>query len=252
MQGTPPPPDGTAIIVPARLNSHRFPRKLLHRVHGKPLVLWTAERLRSELPGWTVVFAVGEEELAEVIAEAGFRTVLTDPELPSGTDRLAAANAEVGADFVINVQADEPLVKASEVALLADLIRGEVEMATLATPFRDDADFRNPNRVKVVRNAQGIALYFSRSPIPYSRHGQPLGADCALWHLGLYAYRADFLKRFSALPPGRLEQIERLEQLRALENGWRIAVGVVEQGGIGIDVPEDVERFLDAVRTGGG
>jgi 3-deoxy-manno-octulosonate cytidylyltransferase (CMP-KDO synthetase) len=239
-------PAGTAILVPARLASQRFPRKLLHPIAGKPLILWTAERLRQALPGWPVHFAVAEEELAAVLREEGFSALLTDPDLPSGTDRLAAANRELGAEFVINVQADEPLVTAREVELLDGLIRGEADIATLATPFRHEEDFRNPNRVKVVRDLAGRALYFSRSPIPRSREAEALGGGVALWHLGLYAYRAEVLERFASLPPSPLEQIEKLEQLRALENGFRLAVGVVEEGGIGIDTPEDVPRFLAA------
>lgn len=248
MDATPPPvvPPGLAIIVPARLASQRFPRKLLHPIAGKPLVLWTAERLRHQLPGWPVHFAVAEAELAEVLDSAGFQTVLTDPGLQSGTDRLAEANRVIGAEFVVNVQADEPLVKAHEVALLADLVQGPADLATLATPFRTQEDFANPNRVKVVRDGAGNALYFSRSPIPHSRDGVAFGGGVALWHLGLYAYRAAALERFSNLPPARLEQIEKLEQLRALEHGLRIAVGVVESGGIGVDAPEDVPRFLAA------
>ena len=240
-----PLPD-TVVMVPARLASQRFPRKLLHKIEGRPLILWTAERLKSELPGWRVVYAVAEVELQAVLADQGFETVMTDPGLASGTDRLAAANEVVGARFIINVQADEPLVKGSEVALLARLVQGDFDLSTLATPFRTQEDFLNPNRVKVVCAEDGGACYFSRSPIPHSREGIPLGGGEALWHLGLYAYRAEALQRFSSLPPSRLEQIEKLEQLRALENGMRIAVGVVEAGGIGIDTPEDVARFIEA------
>ena len=237
----------TVVMVPARLASQRFPRKLLHEIAGCPLILWTARRLKSELPRWRVVFAVAEDELREVLEGEGFEVVLTDPSLPSGADRLAAANAQIGASYIVNVQADEPLVKGSEVALLADLVKGEVDLATLATRFRSEEDFLNPNRVKVVCDDAGRALYFSRSPIPFSRDGNTLGGGEALWHLGLYAYRAEALERFSKLPSSRLEMIEKLEQLRALENGMRIAVGVVGEGGIGVDTPDDVERFLAAV-----
>ncbi|MFP4283385.1 MAG: 3-deoxy-manno-octulosonate cytidylyltransferase [Opitutales bacterium] len=247
-----PPPPEAVVLVPARLASQRFPRKLLHPIRGKPLVLWTAERLAKELPGWPVVFAVGEEELATVLEGAGFRCVRTDPALPSGTDRLAAANTEIGARYVINVQADEPLVEGADVALLAELVRGEAEMATLATPFEREEDFRNSHRVKVVCAQDGRALYFSRSPIPYSRDGSALGGGRALLHLGLYAYRAEALARFAGLPPSPLEQIEKLEQLRALEDGFRIAVGTVARAGVGIDAPEDVPRFLALLDAAGG
>lgn len=240
------PPSDTVVMVPARLASQRFPQKLLHEIEGRPLILWTADRLRSELPGWRVVYAVADEELRSVLEAEGCETVMTDPALASGTDRLAAANKEVGARFVINVQADEPLVKGSEVRLLAELVRGDFDISTLATPFRSHEDFLNPNRVKVVCGNDGQAFYFSRSPIPHSRDGDELGGGEGLWHLGLYAYRAEALERFSSLPPSRLESLEKLEQLRALENGMRIAVGVVDGGGIGIDTLEDVERFKRA------
>ncbi len=240
-------PDGTAVIVPARLASQRFPRKLLHLIDDRPIILWTAERLRRELPGWPLFFAVAEPELAEVLEKAGFKTVMTDPELPSGTDRLAAANRAIRAKYVINVQADEPLVRGEEVGLLSELIQSGVEMATLATPIRSERDYGNPNRVKVVRDLTGRALYFSRAPIPHYRGAETDLSGSTLWHIGIYAYRAEFLDRYASLEPTPLEQAEKLEQLRGLEHGYRIAVGVVESGGIGIDAPEDVERFLVAV-----
>ncbi|HLP08045.1 MAG TPA: 3-deoxy-manno-octulosonate cytidylyltransferase, partial [Opitutaceae bacterium] len=150
---------------------------------------------------------------------------------------------------VINVQADEPLVSRAQLQSLADLIRGEAPLATLATRFRRPEDFANPNQVKVVVSEQGRALYFSRSPIPYAR--DRAGAVDESWltanncykHLGLYAYHADFLERFTKLPPGRLEQIEKLEQLRALENGAAIAVGFTDDPSVGVDTPEDAVRF---------
>lgn len=238
-----------AVIVPARLASQRFPRKLLHPIQGRALILWTAARLKRELPGWPLFFAVADRELADVLEAEGFRTVMTDAELPSGTDRLAAANRTIRAKYVINVQADEPLVHAREVELLATLVQGEVEMATLATPIRSQADFRNPNRVKVVRDCRGRALYFSRAPVPQLRDAEAEFPEAALWHLGMYAYRAEFLDRYAGLAPTPLEKAERLEQLRVLEHGFRIGVGVVESGGIGIDAPEDVARFLELLEA---
>ena len=167
----------------------------------------------------------------------------------SGTDRLAEANAKIGADHVINVQADEPMVSATQIQLLAELIAGPAEMATLATPFKTVADFRNPNQVKVVCDRTGRALFFSRSPMPYGRDrdGQVddawVQANPCYRHLGLYAYKASLLRRFSQLPAGRLEQIEKLEQLRILENGFNIAVGFTEDPTIGVDTPEDGVKF---------
>jgi len=237
-----------AIIVPARLASQRFPRKLLHPVRGVPLVLWTARRIRAVAPQFPLFFAVAEQELADVLAADGFEAVLTDPALPSGTDRLAQANAKIGARHVVNVQADDPLVAASHIEALARMITGgSCAMATLGTPFASEADFRDPNRVKVVRARDGTALYFSRSPIPFPRDSrgevssQWLASQHALLHLGLYAYTAEFLAQFPVLPHGILENIEKLEQLRALENGFRIAVDVTHERTVGIDAPGDVD-----------
>jgi 3-deoxy-manno-octulosonate cytidylyltransferase (CMP-KDO synthetase) len=240
----------TAIIVPCRLESTRFPRKLLHPVRGKPLVRWVAERVAAQAPELPLFFAVDHELLAAPLRAGGFQTILTDPRHPSGTDRLAEANHTVRAARVINVQADEPLVTGAQIRLLAALIAGDAPMATLATPFRTAADFLNPNQVKVVfAPAGGRALYFSRAPIPFARDHAGVVDDawvCAhpcFKHLGLYAYHADLLERFSALRPGRFEQIEKLEQLRVLENGHPIAVGLTEEATIGVDTPEDAAKF---------
>lgn len=243
----------TAIIVPCRLESTRFPRKLLHEFRGEPLVLWVARRIAAEAPEFPLWFAVDDPRLAEPLERGGFRTIPTRADHASGTDRIAEANRTVQADAVVNVQADEPQVTGAQIRQLATLIAGPVAMATLATPFRRVVDFHNPNQVKVVMRRDGRALYFSRSSVPFSRD-LGLTIDDA-WvqahpcrrHLGLYAYKADLLERFATLPPGELEQIERLEQLRVLENGYEIAVGLTESAGIGIDTPEDALRFEQAL-----
>jgi 3-deoxy-manno-octulosonate cytidylyltransferase (CMP-KDO synthetase) len=150
---------------------------------------------------------------------------------------------------VINVQGDEPLVSAGQIRALAELVQGECPMGTLGMRFKRAEDFMNPNQVKVVTDSSNRALYFSRSPIPYPRdEGPSLGDDWLAQnrvyrHLGLYSYRGDFLKTFSEMPPGRLEQIEKLEQLRVLEAGYEIAVGYTEEASIGIDTPSDVAEF---------
>jgi 3-deoxy-manno-octulosonate cytidylyltransferase (CMP-KDO synthetase) len=238
-----------AILVPCRLESTRFPRKLLHLIRRKPLIIWVAERLASEAPELSVVFAVDDQRLAQPLQAAGFKWVMTDPAHQSGTDRLAEANRTIGARYVINVQADEPLVTRAQILALERMIRGAAPMATLATRFRNPADFANPNQVKVVVGRDGHALYFSRSPIPYPRDRG--GVADAAWiqanecykHLGLYAYRGDFLQEFTALPPGWLETVEKLEQLRALENGHRITVEITEDPSVGVDTPEDAAKF---------
>ncbi len=238
-----------AIIVPCRLESTRFPRKLLHPIRGKPLVRWVAERITAQMPELPLYFAVDDPLLAGALEPHGFRTIATATAHQSGTDRLAEANRTVGASFVLNVQADEPLVSRAQLQSLADLIHGDAPLATLATRFRRAEDFANPNQVKVVLSQQGRALYFSRSPMPYARDragavdGEWLAAHACYKHLGLYAYHADFLERFTQLPAGRLEQIEKLEQLRALENGAAIAVGLTDDPSVGVDTPEDAVRF---------
>ncbi|WP_269527223.1 3-deoxy-manno-octulosonate cytidylyltransferase [Coraliomargarita parva] len=238
-----------SIIVPARLASTRFPKKLLHEVRGKPVIIWTAERIREVAPEFPLYFAVDDGELYNCLSGAGFNAVRTRADHPSGTDRLAEANAEVGADAVINVQGDEPLVTGEQIRSLAEGLKGDAAMSTLAIPFEHPKDFANPNQVKVVRDRDGYALYFSRAPIPYSRDTRGtvetpwLAENPCYRHLGLYAYKADFLKAFSSLEPGFLEQIERLEQLRAMEHGYRIHVGITDQPTVGIDTPEDIEAF---------
>jgi 3-deoxy-manno-octulosonate cytidylyltransferase (CMP-KDO synthetase) len=239
-----------AIIVPCRLESTRFPRKLLHPIRGLPLLQWVVARLQQEAPDLPVYFAVDHELLRDCVTAAGGQAILTDPAHPSGTDRIAEANRTVQAERVINVQADEPLVSAAQIRLLADLITAGAPMATLATPFTTAADFNNPNQVKVVfAPTTRRALFFSRSPLPYARDRQ--GAVDDAWvranpcyrHLGLYAYKADLLEKFAKLPPGRLEQIEKLEQLRVLENGHEIACDLTNDPTIGVDTPEDAEKF---------
>jgi 3-deoxy-manno-octulosonate cytidylyltransferase (CMP-KDO synthetase) len=247
-----------AIIVPCRLESKRFPRKLLHNIKGKPLLLWVAERISSSAPKIDLWFAVDDPLLADCLAPGGFRTVMTRVDHASGTDRIAEANRKVGADLVINVQADEPMVSAGQIGLLAELIAGTADMATLATRFRTAGDFQNPNQVKVVCDLGGRARYFSRAPIPHPRDlgAGPddawLAANPCYKHLGLYAYKARLLEEFAGLPLGRLEAIERLEQLRVIENGREIAVGLTEEPSIGVDTAEDAERFAAYLDLGTG
>ncbi|MCH8475040.1 MAG: 3-deoxy-manno-octulosonate cytidylyltransferase [Opitutales bacterium] len=238
-----------AIIVPARLASTRFPRKLLHLIQGVPLLAHVARRLKREASDWPVWFAVDDPSLEAVAHAEGFPVVMTDPAHQSGTDRLAEANQTVQAEVVLNIQADEPLVSGEQIQKLHDILTEEHAMSTLVTPFRRPSDFLDANQVKCVRGVTGDALYFSRSPIPSVRDGLPPEGD-SFWqaqpplrHLGLYGYRAEFLEAFTRLAPGRLEGLEKLEQLRALENGYRIAVAETSAPSVGIDTPEDAEAF---------
>jgi len=212
-------------------------------------VLWVAERITAQAPDFPLWFAVDHDLLAECLEGAGFRAIMTDSNHPSGTDRIAQANRTVRASYVLNVQADEPLVSGGQLQALARLIQGDCPMATLATPFKRVVDFYNTNQVKVVMSQTGRALYFSRSRMPFSRDlgltidDAWVAANPCFKHLGLYAYKADFLEKFVALRPGRLEQIEKLEQLRALENGYPIAIAVTEDPTIGVDTPDDAKKF---------
>jgi 3-deoxy-manno-octulosonate cytidylyltransferase (CMP-KDO synthetase) len=239
----------TAIIVPCRLESTRFPRKLLHKIKGKPLVLWVAERIRQQAPEFPLYFAVDSELLSTCLREKGYDAISTSASHQSGTDRIAEANQKVKADYVINVQADEPLVSSAQLRQLAALIETPAAaMATLATPFRLASDFENPNQVKVVMGGKR-ALYFSRSPIPFARDRAGkvddawVAANPCYKHLGLYAYKAELLEKFAKLPVGKLEQIEKLEQLRVLENGYDIAIGITDDPTIGVDTQEDAIKF---------
>ena len=244
-----------AIVVPARLASTRFPRKLLHLIQNKPLILWTAERISSEVSNIPLYFAVEDEELFTLLKHHGYNPIKTSDGHISGTDRIAEANEKIQADYIINVQADEPLVTSNQIEVLKELIfKPDIDMGTMATSFTRIDYFNDPDKVKVVLDKQNRALYFSRSPIPNIRNdGESienglLKGRC-YWHLGLYSYTAEFIKKFTTMPAGWLERVERLEQLRAIENGYSIAVGMTNEPCAGIDVIEDIEIFEEKVRT---
>lgn len=243
-----------AIIVPGRLASTRFPQKLLHRILGKPVLLWTAERIRAQAPEFPLYFAVDSDILLKLLRDAGYNVLMTDPGHSCGTDRIAEANRTLRAEYVINVQGDEPTVTGEQIRQLATLIEGEVAMATLGTPLPGAADYLNPNHVKLVCDQAGHAIYFSRAPIPYFRDSlgafdREAAARCpVLVHLGLYAYRAEFLETFATMVPGPLETIEKLEMLRVLEHGYRIAVGISKDFLIEIDTLEQALEFEAMVK----
>lgn len=248
--------EGTALVLPARLASQRLPRKLLLSDTGRPLLAHTVERalqIRDASGGviTRVLVAADSDELAAVASSAGAEAVLTDPGHRSGTDRIAEAAAGLAEATVINLQADEPEVPVDAVLKLARLISsaGRASMATLACPLCSEAELRNPNVVKVVLDSSGCALYFSRAPIPFAREGWPAGnSQLSLRHIGIYAYRREFLLGYPRLPASRLETIEKLEQLRALESGARIACAVVDPLPEGIDTAESYAAFVARCR----
>ncbi|WP_273453556.1 3-deoxy-manno-octulosonate cytidylyltransferase [Nevskia ramosa] len=226
---------GFRIVIPARLGSTRLPRKVLRTLAGKPLVQWTWEAACRVAGPESVVIATDDVEVLAACTAFGATVRMTDPAHQSGTDRvneIATAAGWDDAQIVVNLQGDEPLMPVAMIVEAAKLLADDAsaDIATLCHPLHALEDWLNPNFVKVVRAANGHALYFSRAPIPWKREGtsptSPLPAGLAFRHIGLYAYRVGALRRFSALPTSPLENCEALEQLRALEAGLRIAVGV--------------------------
>lgn len=239
------------VVIPARYASTRLPGKPLRAIAGRPMIEHVWRRAR-ESGAAEVVVATDDARIESACRAFGAEVAMTRPDHPSGTDRLAevaSARGWADADVVVNVQGDEPLLPAANVAQVAALLQADpgADLATLATPIRSLHEFLDPNVVKVVANARGRALYFSRAPIPWSRDSAPAGLGSqsshagALRHLGLYAYRCDALRRMAALAPAPHEQAERLEQLRALENGLVIALAIaVEVPGPGVDTETDL------------
>ncbi len=240
------------VIIPARYASTRLPGKPLLAETGKPLIQHVVESIRPARRVGRIVVATDDSRIAAAVAAFGGEAVMTRADHPCGTDRIheAATKLHLGdSDIVVNVQGDEPDMSAACVDQLIELLEGsDAPMTTLAAPLRaDQAD--DPNKVKVVLDRRGRALYFSRSRIPFDR--DKTGKVTYLLHLGIYAYRVGFLKAFAALPPTAAEQAEKLEQLRALEHGYAIAVAVVDYHGVGIDTPADYATFVARVRGRG-
>lgn len=241
-------------VIPARWGSTRFPGKILYPLCGRPLLAWVAERARAARRLSDLLVATDDPRIEAAASALGLEAVLTSPDHPSGTDRVAEALRGRKADGVVNIQGDEPMVDPQLIDRLADLIlEGEWDMATAATPITDPALIANPSIVKIVTAADGRALYFSRAVIPFRRDpGDPLPeGPVYVRHIGLYAYRADFLGRLVAAPPCAAERIEKLEQLRALHLGGRIRVLMAEAQGPGVDTPEDVPAAEAALRAAG-
>jgi len=240
-------------VIPARYESTRYPGKPLADIDGKPMIQHV-----YELPGQAsrlnrLLAATDDSRILKAVEGFGGEAILTRSDHPSGTDRVAEAASILGLaddDVIMNIQGDEPLVEPIMIDCLIEAIEQNLEcpMATLAFKSRNEADYLNPNVVKVVVDGRGRALYFSRSPIPFRRDvpgdsvsGEPLSF---LKHLGFYAYRHSFLKTFTRLPPGKMELLEKLEQLRALEYGHAIQVALSPVETQGVDTPEDLRRLV--------
>lgn len=239
------------IVIPARLASTRLPQKLLLAETGKPLLQHTYESaLKATRPSGICV-AADCEEIAQAVRNFGGNVVLTNPDCASGTDRVAeVARNHPSVDVFVNVQGDEPEISAASIDLAVELLEKNPSavMATLATPLRSKQALLDPACVKVVFDGKGKAIYFSRAPIPFARNWDDslLGANPPHYyqHIGLYAYRRDFLSQLAQIPRCDLEKIENLEQLRVLHAGYTLLVGVVDEPTIGVDTPEDYRAFV--------
>lgn len=238
-------------IIPARMGSTRFPGKVLAARTGKPLIQHVYESARRArcLAGGRIVVATDDERVRGAVAAFGGECVLTRPDHPNGTSRLAEAAALLGLspdEIVVNVQGDEPELEPGVIdRAVSALVESGAPMATVAAPFVDRAGALNPNTVKVVQRLDGRALYFSRSVVPCDHDHKADAGSLPLRHIGVYAYRRSFLDVYVNLAPTPLERAEQLEQLRALEHGFEIAVGVTEQAGPpGVDTPEQYDEFV--------
>lgn len=237
------------IVIPARYGSTRFPGKPLVKIAGVSLLQRVHDRVRNCRKAAGIYIATDDDRIAAHVEKFGGRVVMTAPELPSGTDRIAAALRKIQASDdltfsqVINVQGDEPLIDVEAVDSMIEALQNlPIDVVTLSCPLSVEAEFLNPDVVKVVRDRNGMALYFSRAPIPHESW------RLARRHIGVYGYQTAALEAFAALPPSPLEQAERLEQLRLLENGFRIHMIDTSKPHLGVDRPEDVSRVEQELR----
>ena len=237
-------------VIPARFGSTRLPGKALADIGGVPMIVRVWQQTRKARLLHRVLIASDDERIASAVRAAGGDIEMTASSHPSGTDRIAEVARRVPADVYVNVQGDQPFIAPEDIDAVVKVMTAEpaLSMATLGAPIVDFDEWRNPNKVKIVCDNQGYALYFSRSPIPFFRDGTgvPLGA---LRHVAVYGYRRDFLLSFEALAPGRLEQTEKLEQLRAMEHGYQIKVIASVAPSLEVDTPEDLARAnIEAAR----
>ncbi len=234
----------TIAVIPARLASTRLPRKMLREIGGKPLIGVVYEAVRASPLLADVIVATDSEEIQGVCREHGWKVQMTSPAHRSGTERVHEISSRETADVYINVQGDEPMVRAEQIATLLRVMENpSARVGTVMTPCAE-VDIPNPNAVKVVTDFNGRALYFSRATIPFDRDG---ARPHYFKHLGLYAYRKPALDKFVSLPESSLEKSERLEQLRFLENGIAIYVGETPYDSVGVDTEEDLQRAIEVL-----
>lgn len=238
-------------IIPARYGSTRFPGKPLALINGQPLLKWVIVGSKSAKRLSEIAVATDDERIAKLAEEAGVRALMTDSELPTGTDRIYQAAKQLDLrddDVVVNIQGDEPLIEGSLLDKLVDPFSDAgLQMATLGRPL-DEESLKSLNTAKIVLNKRDEAMYFSRLPIPYTRQSGEAPFSAALKHIGIYAYRKSFLKEFCAEKPAAVELAESLEQLRALYLGARIKVVRVEHDSWGVDTPDDVLKIERLMR----
>lgn len=242
-------------VIPARWGSTRLPGKSLRVICGKPLIQWVVERARAATSLDELMVATDDRRIADAVRSLGVRAVMTRSDHPSGTDRVAEALRDGDAEIVVNIQGDEPLLDPCLVDRLVDVLSRDRcwDMATAAAPIRNREELARPSVVKVVRDARGRALYFSRAAIPHIRDDDGTFRPGLHWrHLGIYAYRMSFLRALVSTPVCAVEQAEKLEQLRALHLGAAMAVLETQDEGIGVDTAQDVEyveRIMKGSRT---
>ncbi len=245
-------------VIPARYASTRLPGKPLAEIDGRPMIQWVCERVGRASLVDAVIVATDDQRIFDAVSAFGGKVVMTAPDHPSGTDRLAEVAENLNSEIIVNVQGDEPLIEGAVIdAAIRPMVEGDsAPVATAATRIKSREDLLNPDVVKVVTDGAGYALYFSRSPIPFDRDVAPSSMDQdkrPFWkHIGLYVYRKDFLLQYSRLDRTPLEMREKLEQLRILEHGHRIRVVETAYDSLGVDSLEDLERIRKLVSAGAG
>ena len=240
-------------VIPVRYGAQRFPGKALAPILDKPMIQWVVEGVSQAQLIKKIIVATDDQRIADICSPLGVEVVMTQPELPSGSDRVFQACKDSPEDLVINIQGDEPLIDGAVIDRLAKAMTSENdwEMMTLGRPMDEEA-LLSPNTAKIVLNEKDEALFFSRHPIPYSRNQNSPGLSGCLKHIGIYGYKKEFLKKFCESQPALIEQMEGLEQLRALYIGGRIRVVRVDYESWGVDTPDDVKKVENLLKEKNG
>lgn len=234
----------TLVVIPARYKSKRFPAKVIHPILGKPLVMWVYERAKKIHMADEIIVATDHKDVYNLLKSAGAKVTMTSPNHKSGTDRIWEAVKNIKCDYVINLQADEPFININAVEKALKLLISDksFDITTAAVKIKEKKEITDPNCVKVAVSHDKTALYFSRSPVPYHHELSPLYKKYPYYkHCGFYVYRKNSLKKFVSLKPSKLEILERLEQLRALENGMKIGIIITDKTGPAVDTKEDIK-----------